>query len=185
MSLPHAILALLDFEKSSGYDLAKRFNSSISFFWSTTHQQVYRELGKLTEKGWVEFESVSQSEKPDKKVYHITEAGHDALLEWLNKPARAARFKEPMLIKLFAGRLLSREALHEEVDAHENRHRKTLGYYREMEQRLKSAPGEVKRRYLLPYMTMRLGIRLEEAWLEWIQEVRDVLNEQKDPLQKD
>jgi len=47
MSLPHALLTSLLEQPCSGMDLARRFGRSIGFFWPATHQQIYKELGKL------------------------------------------------------------------------------------------------------------------------------------------
>ena len=51
MSLPHAILTALLEKPSSGLELTRRFDRSIGYFWSATHQQIYRELGKLEAEG--------------------------------------------------------------------------------------------------------------------------------------
>jgi len=47
MALGEAILVCLTERPMSGYDLAKNFDASIGFFWKSSHQQIYRELGKL------------------------------------------------------------------------------------------------------------------------------------------
>ena len=47
MSLAHALLTSLQEKSSSGYDLARRFDKSIGFFWRATHQQIYRELARM------------------------------------------------------------------------------------------------------------------------------------------
>ena len=44
MSLAHAVLTSLIEKPSSGYELARRFDKSIGYFWHATHQQIYREL---------------------------------------------------------------------------------------------------------------------------------------------
>jgi PadR family transcriptional regulator AphA len=177
MSLKHAIIALLDLEKGTGYDLVKRFNSSIGHFWSSSHQQVYQELGKLSDEGLVEFETVEQSGKPDKKVYHVTAAGTASLRAWLNQPAKGFKYKDPLLIKLFAGNNTSKNHLLDELQTHQSAHESTLRDYERIEALLvRSGFGE-KRRYLLPYLTMRLGIRIEKAWLEWVEEVREALRD--------
>ncbi|WP_199783266.1 PadR family transcriptional regulator, partial [Streptomyces alboniger] len=51
MSLPHAILTALLEKPSSGLELTRRFDKSIGYFWSATHQQIYRELGRLEREG--------------------------------------------------------------------------------------------------------------------------------------
>ena len=53
MALAEAILVCLTERPMSGYDLAKNFDASIGFFWRASHQQIYRELGRLREKGYV------------------------------------------------------------------------------------------------------------------------------------
>ena len=44
MALTHAILVALSEQSGSGYELARRFDRSIGYFWSATHQQIYRTL---------------------------------------------------------------------------------------------------------------------------------------------
>ena len=47
MALEHAILVSLSERASSGYDLARRFDKSIGYFWTATHQQVYKVLARM------------------------------------------------------------------------------------------------------------------------------------------
>lgn len=175
MSLKHAIIALLDLEEGTGYDLVKRFNSSVGHFWSSTHQQVYQELGRLADQGWVAFTQVEQVGKPDKKIYRVTPLGMAELRDWLLKPTKSLKAKDPLLVKIFAGRHTSREALLEELARHEREHLDTLKGYERIENGLKRSGAIKEKRYLLPYMTMRLGIRIEKAYLDWVDEVREAL----------
>ena len=85
MSLKHAILILLESKPGSGYDLVKRFKSGLGWFWNAKHQQVYQELKKLSEAGWLAFEEEAQDSRPDKKNYHLTPAGHAELQRWLEE----------------------------------------------------------------------------------------------------
>ena len=45
----------------TGYELAKTFDSSIGFFWKANHQQIYRELTKLRDRGHIQGREVVQS----------------------------------------------------------------------------------------------------------------------------
>ncbi|MCV7178893.1 PadR family transcriptional regulator, partial [Mycolicibacterium sphagni] len=69
MALPHAILVSLSEQSGSGYELASRFDRSIGYFWSATHQQIYRTLRAMEADGWVHVTPVVQQGRPDKKVY--------------------------------------------------------------------------------------------------------------------
>ncbi|MEC9051419.1 MAG: PadR family transcriptional regulator, partial [Actinomycetota bacterium] len=73
MALEHALLVALSEQPASGLDLTKRFGRSIGFFWSATHQQIYRVLGRMDRDGWVSVEEVAQQGRPDKKVYAVTD----------------------------------------------------------------------------------------------------------------
>jgi DNA-binding PadR family transcriptional regulator len=71
VALPQAILVSLSEQSGSGYELARRFDRSIGFFWSATHQQIYRTLRVMEDDGWVYATPVVQQGRPDKKVYTL------------------------------------------------------------------------------------------------------------------
>ena len=98
MALSHAILAsLIGGKPCSGYDLAKQFNSSLGHFWKATHQQIYRELASLEIKKLVTSQIIKQKERPDKKIYSITDAGRTYLVDWISEPSKPSPIKEDML----------------------------------------------------------------------------------------
>ena len=75
MALEHALLVALREQPASGLELARRFERSIGFFWSATHQQIYRVLGRMDRDGWVGATEVAQVGRPTKKVYAVTALG--------------------------------------------------------------------------------------------------------------
>ena len=75
MSLAHAVLTSLIEKSSSGYDLARRFDKSIGYFWHATHQQIYRELARMEAAGWIESSSAPDAGKTRKREYRVLEAG--------------------------------------------------------------------------------------------------------------
>lgn len=83
MPLKHAILGLLNYAEMTGYDIDRYFKSSIAFFWHAQTSQIYKELNTCTKHNWVDSEIVYQSDKPNKKVFHITEEGRLELHRWL------------------------------------------------------------------------------------------------------
>lgn len=54
--LKYAILGLLDQHELTGYDITKHFKDSLGQFWSAKHSQIYPELKRLTEEGFIEFD---------------------------------------------------------------------------------------------------------------------------------
>ncbi len=172
MSLKMAVLGLLDVEPGSGYALLQRFRHSLGFFWQTTHQQLYKELHVLHAEGLVDCEEVSQDSKPDKKVYTLTAKGGEELDRLLAAAAGPAKIRDPLLVKLFAGQRLTPEKLRAELDAHKAEHEQTLATYQLLQQSLAALPQQRRARYRHPELTLRLGIRFEESWLAWCEEVK-------------
>ena len=79
MALSHSIMTALLEEDLSGYELAKRFDASLGYFWRASHQQIYKELGKMADNQWVSARSVEQSGKPNKVIYALTPLGKENL----------------------------------------------------------------------------------------------------------
>lgn len=111
MSLKHGLLGLLTLRKSSGYDLSKLFQESLSFFWVANQSQIYRELDKMEDLGWVVSSKVEQDARPNKRVYGITKEGNKELIRWLKEENAEdlAVVRNPLLMKLFFSGKVDRE----------------------------------------------------------------------------
>lgn len=175
MSLKHAILVLLEQEPGSGYDLVQRFNKGIGNFWQASHQQVYQQLKKLDAEKLVSFRTEKQSGKPDRKVYRITAAGLKELKHWLAREDDPPVVRDALLIKLFAGHLTDRGALLAELARHRALHRDKLAGHLQLEEKYRQQPQARQQAQLLPYLTLRRGIRYEQEWIDWVDEVEAVL----------
>src|SRR3984893_17862586 len=102
MALGDAILACLTERPMTGYELAKTFEASIGFCWKADHQQIYRELSKLRDRGHVQARVVVQSGKPNKLVYTLTSEGRAALKHWAARPSSPSSIKDDLLVRLSA-----------------------------------------------------------------------------------
>lgn len=109
MSLKHAILGFLSFNALSGYDLKKAFDQSISHFWPADQSQIYRTLKQLHKEGFITKQVIPREEQLDIKVYEITETGRQELVQWLATPIPLAETREPTLIQLYFGFVLTDE----------------------------------------------------------------------------
>lgn len=178
MALAHAILASLVNELASGYDLAKRFDSSVGFFWKTTHQQIYRELTRMEEQGWLSTETIHQAGRPDKKLYSVTELGKQQMRQWIAQPLEVSQVKEDILVKLHAGHLVDPAVLLSQVQQHRADHSQQLAIYRELEAGFFAKPEDLGQHDQLVYLTLRCGIRYEEGWIAWCDEAIALLQRQ-------
>lgn len=103
MSLKYGILGLLNYNESTGYDLSKLFEYSLRLFYHAQQSQVYKELTQLEKEGCVMSRTILQTEKPNKKVYSITDKGRDSLLDWLSEFDEEQHFRKklPLIMKVF------------------------------------------------------------------------------------
>lgn len=171
MSLIHAILVVLTEAPQSGYDLAKRFDGSVGFFWQATHQQIYRELNKLESQGWIISQPIVQSGRPDKKMFSVTDLGQQQLQDWILQPCELTAIKEEILIKLYGGYLVSGEAIVKEIAHHQQLHRQKLAAFQQIEAKFFNDPAKCSKQARFSYLTLRLGIRIEQEWVAWCEEV--------------
>lgn len=129
MALAEAILVCLTDRPMSGYDLAKTFDASIGFFWRASHQQVYRELARLRDRGLVDSTEIEQRGKPNRIVHTITKAGEDLVLQWSLKPNKIPSVKDELLVKLYALDHVDIPALREQFGVRIDQHRAKLFSY--------------------------------------------------------
>lgn len=170
MALSHAILAALTDCPCSGYDLAKRFDGSVGFFWHASHQQIYRELTKLEDQGLITAEAIAQEGRPDKKRFHVTPAGQAFLTDWMTQPTKDAPIKDDLLVKLFVGHLVPPEILIVDLQQQRHHHAATLEAYRAIERQYFADPDAISPTGQFQYITLRNGIHYETGWLAWCDE---------------
>ena len=135
MALAEAILVCLTERSMSGYDLAKYFDASIGFFWRSSHQQIYRELGKLREKGYVISQEVEQEGKPNRITHTLTPEGKTALYEWSKRPTRAPSLKDDMFLKFYALDAIDMDAFKDQLTIRAEQHETRLSKYLRIKER--------------------------------------------------
>jgi len=183
VALPHAILVSLSEQAGSGYELAHRFDRSIGFFWSATHQQIYRTLRAMENDGWVAATPVVQQGRPDKKVYTVADAGRVELARWIAEPltGRGSSVTDnrtrDLAVKLRAAAYGDAAALCAQVSALRAERAELPDTYRGFEKRQFPDPGALSGSALHQYLVLRGGIRAEESAIEWLDEVTTALRE--------
>ncbi|HET6297857.1 MAG TPA: PadR family transcriptional regulator [Kribbella sp.] len=175
MALEHAILVSLTERAGSGYELARRFDRSIGFFWAATHQQIYRVLRRMEDSGWVTHTEVAQEGRPDKKVYRVAEAGRAELTRWLAEPVEPITLRDELGIKLRGASLGDSSAVLREVERHRAEHNIRLEVYLTIQRRDFPKPDKLSGRELHQYLVLRGGVRAEQSFVDWCEEVIQAL----------
>jgi len=172
MALAEAILVCLTERPMSGYDLAKNFDASIGFFWRASHQQIYRELGRLREKGYVVSEEVSQNGKPNRIIHTLTPAGQRALRAWSKKPAKRPSIKDDMLVKFYALENIDLDALKDQLTIRMEQHQTKLGkYYRIREKHYAGKKLDLTQKGKL--IALEMGINQENQTIQLLEEAME------------
>jgi DNA-binding PadR family transcriptional regulator len=94
MSLRYALLALLTSGPMTGYEISRRFQSSVGHVWHAPDSQIYPELRKMESEGLVEAEAVDDP-RGEKRFYRPTEAGFTAFRAWMDSPLKYAMDRDP------------------------------------------------------------------------------------------
>ncbi|HEV7973867.1 PadR family transcriptional regulator [Amycolatopsis sp.] len=174
MALEHAILVSLSERSGSGYELTRRFEKSIGLFWNATHQQIYRVLKRMEEADWVAVDHVEQDGRPDKKVYTVSDPGRAELVRWLAEPNDSAGTQE-LAVKIRGAAFGEVRAVADEIQRHRDRHAQQLDVYLLIEKRDFPAPADLTGPALHQHLVLRGGIRTEQGFVEWFEEVLQAL----------
>ncbi|MBL7162312.1 MAG: PadR family transcriptional regulator [Anaerolineales bacterium] len=157
----------------TGYDLKQHFDHSIYYFWNAKLSQIYPTLNQMREGGWLTMEVDYQEDRPNRKVYHITEAGRGELHRWLQEPVDMAPVRDAFLIKIFFGGKLEKEEILAQIRRYLMLHQEQLAAYQEIVQQAVQqnveATGMV-REGVFWGLTLEMGIRYEQGWIEWCEE---------------
>ena len=169
MALPEGILVCLTDRSMSGYDLAKSFDAAVGFFWHVSHQQIYRELSKLRDKGFVESHEVIQKGKPNRIENKITQAGRDHLREWSKKPSPLPSVKDDLVLKFYAISAMDIDAIKDQITIRLDVHKERNSRYKRMKEKQFDNNETLSPDEKVKHLLLELAIEEEEKRLEWWQ----------------
>jgi DNA-binding PadR family transcriptional regulator len=181
VALPHAILVSLSEQTGSGYELGRRFDRSIGYFWAATHQQIYRTLRTMEDDGWVSVDVVEQHGRPDKKVYGVTDGGRDELARWIAEPlsGRGSSLTDSrtrdLAVKIRGAVYGDVDALRAQVAALRGERAQLLDTYLGFEKHQFPDPSALDGAAMHQHLVLRGGILAEEGSLRWLDEVLTAL----------
>ncbi|MBM3137376.1 MAG: PadR family transcriptional regulator [Chloroflexi bacterium] len=183
MSLDFAILGFLNYQPFTGYDLKRIFEDSIRHFWYADQSQIYRTLNRLLDQNLVTQELVEQEDRPDRKVYHITDEGKQALRNWLvSKPEVDAPKSAPLIQVFFAGQF-ENEVILQMFRFMDQVMQELMENYGRVPEVIEGYRAMVKsdREIYFWKSTLDLGMRVGKAQQEWARDVIDDLENNRVP----
>ena len=154
----------------------RRSTPSIGFFWKADHQQIYRELSQLRDRGHIQGREVVQSGKPNKLVYTLTSEGRAALRHWAARPSSPPSIKDDLLVRLYALDSVDIEPLRADLMARLEHHRDRFARYRAHSQQ--AVPGRHGIAAPIPASCSACAsaLRHERTVAEWCEEAIEALS---------
>jgi DNA-binding PadR family transcriptional regulator len=111
MSVPMALLGLLDREPSHGYDLKRDYDTYFGRGRPLPFGQVYATLARLARDGKAAAGDAEPGAGPDRKRYTITQTGKYEVEAWLSEPIPAEPYLQTdLFVKVVLSLMLGRPA---------------------------------------------------------------------------
>ena len=167
------ILGLLAHEDMTGYDIKKRIDSEISFFWKGSFGSIYPALSEMLKTGQIEKTGEAPSGGREKILYRITGQGQDVLKGWLEDSKADNDLKYETLVKLFFGGSDGKETAVRNIEHFEKKVRDDLATLKFFQNNLEQVLDNGDHLYY--YLTVLFGIETYEAYLRWCGKAKSML----------
>ncbi len=164
------ILGLLSHEELTGYEIKKRMDTALKYFWGASYGSIYPALSDLVKRG-LATKREDTGNKRNKLIYTITDEGRKYLRKWLTLPVEKDEIRYETLLKLFFGNEQGAEQALIHIEAFEEKIKKELPYLLKAKQILKDClrDDSTHKYYLL---TAEFGIKTYQSYLEWCEEAK-------------
>jgi len=113
MSLPHALLGVLDARPMSGYDLARFFDAATGWVWAAPHSQIYPTLRKMEQRGLIRGDDEVRGPRLTRTVYSLTEEGKAELAGWVATAHPLPVIRDPFLLQALHFDLIDANQAHD------------------------------------------------------------------------
>lgn len=167
------ILGLLRHEELSGYEIKKRMDTTLHYFWGASYGSIYPTLRHLVEQG-LATKRVEEESKRNKILYAITSKGRIVLKEWLKQPVEKDELRYETLLKLFFGQDAGGQCALSHIEEFQAKIEMELTTLMRSKQVLETHLNEdpAHTYYLL---TVQFGIMSYQTYLHWCEEAKKQL----------
>lgn len=171
--LDSVILGLLSHEDLTGYEIKRRMDTALKYFWGASFGSIYPTLGQLSDANCIRGRTESCGGR-ERIVYSITDEGRERLREWLGQPAQKDEIRYETLLKLFFAAESTPQQAVEHIEAFERKIAAELPYLEQARETLSGSLTEDDA-HLYYLMTAEFGIKTYRAYLDWCREAKSLL----------
>ena len=178
----YVILGVLSFHpRQSGYHIRKTIEGSVGYFWNESFGQIYPTLKKLLADGLI-MEDGPRGPKGSQE-YSITEAGKNALAEWLELPSRNAPPRNEFLLKLFFGMHAPPQVSLKHLEDFRRKIQEMLNQLLELE-KLAAEYSQHQPGSFYAMLTLDFGLAQLRSAMAWSEMAIDKISKLSEPAQK-
>ncbi|MBX3447094.1 MAG: PadR family transcriptional regulator [Parvibaculaceae bacterium] len=116
MNTKELLLSVLMSGPATGYDIKKTMENEVSTLLDVSLSNLYPALNELAAEGLVTFQRVEQDNRPNKKVYELTDAGRAVALRALMSGDARHRLRSEFIFILSFAPFLPRSRVKELLD---------------------------------------------------------------------
>lgn len=177
MAIKYVLLGYLSWKPMTGYDVKKLIADSEILPWTASNNQIYQALVELHNDKWVTKNIEEQIGTPNRHVYTITDAGLQALREWVASEPEAPQTRKPFLHQLMWAEGLDTQEMDALLEAYLNAVGEKLFFLRVQAEEGPDKPNRTPREKYLWDMIYKNWIDQYETELSWIRQIRRELQE--------
>lgn len=116
MNTKELLLSVLMTGPATGYDIKKILEQEVSKIVDVTISNIYPALNELADEGLVTFERIEQENRPNKKLYEITDAGRSVCINALMTCEARQRLRSEFMFILSFAPYLPKSRIRELID---------------------------------------------------------------------
>jgi PadR family transcriptional regulator, regulatory protein AphA len=160
MSLRHGLIGLLAREgPQTGYQLTKAFDRSVNFVWHAVHGQIYPELARLVDAGFIRQTGTGPR---GAKRYEATHEGIAELRRWITEVEPGRGTRNEVLLRTFFVYLVEPDEAEAFFRREAEQYRLELAVLEAFAAERVETPSE-----RASALTVDAGIRVLKARIEW------------------
>ena len=167
------ILGLLSHEDLTGYDIKKRIDGAIGFFWKGSFGNIYPALGDMEKQGLVKKKDVSGTGGREKIFYQITKKGSEYLNDWIREESVSNELRYETLLKIHFGGSADKKITLKNIEVFEEQVKQNLSLLYMYKENLEKVLDQEDHMYY--YLTVTFGIDSYEAYLKWCSKAKKLL----------
>ena len=167
MDIRTLCLGILSLGDATGYEIKKMVaEGSFSFFSEASYGSIYPALTKLSDEGLIEWTAEAQTNRPDKKIYHLTDKGRTMLESALGNAPKPDKNRSEFLAALMFSEAVAPDRIPVLLADRIGHHDTQLAILNELLQ-VETSPAS---RFVLEY-----GIAIQRAARDFLEENADKL----------